>query len=276
MTRLPRIAAIHDLSGFGRCALTVILPTMSAMGVQVCPLPTAVLSTHMGYQNPAVVDLSDFLSGTTNHWAAADLRFDAIYTGFLASTAQVALVENFIARFAQTETLVLVDPVMADHGKLYACFDDGFATEMTRLTRCASLITPNLTEATLLLGERYDSRPTRADDCRTWVERLSDGGRRSVLLTGVQSSPDQIGAMLFDRSSGQTAAVSAPLVPQHYPGTGDLLASVLLGRLLQSKPLAESAQQAVDFVSACAAYTHDAGTPPLEGVQFEALLRNLM
>ena len=276
MTRLPRIAAIHDLSGFGRCALTVILPTLSAMGVQVCPLPTAVLSAHMGYPNPAVVDLSDFLEDTANHWAATDLHFDAIYIGFLASPRQIALVEQFIARFADEDTLVLIDPVMADHGKLYTCFGDGFAAEMTRLTHCAGLITPNITEAALLLGERYENCPQQPDGYRFWVERLSNGGRRSVVLTGVQSSPQQIGAMVFDRNSGSIATVSAPLVAQHYPGTGDLLASVLLGGLLQGRTLTESAQQAVNFVSGCAAYTLVAGTPALEGVQFEVLLRNLM
>ena len=275
MTRLPRIAAIHDLSGFGRCALTVILPTMSAMSLQVCPLPTAVLSAHMGYPSPAVVDLSDFMASATDHWAAEGLRFDAIYTGFLASSRQIALAGDFIARFAQ-DALVFVDPVMADHGKLYACFDDGFAAEMARLTRCANLITPNLTEAALLLGEAYDCRSTQADDYRIWVERLSDDGRRSVVLTGVQPSPQQIGATIFDHNNGQIVTASAPLIAQHYPGTGDLLASVLLGRLLQGCSLAESTQQAVDFVSRCAAYTEKAGTPPLEGVQFEALLHSLM
>ena len=276
MTRLPRIAAIHDLSGFGRCALTVILPALSAMGVQVCPLPTAVLSAHMGYPNPIVVDLSDFMVGTTNHWAATDLHFDAIYTGFLASSRQIALVEQFIARFADENTLVLVDPVMADHGTLYTCFGAAFAADMAAFTHSASLITPNITEAALLLGEPYNARPTHADGYRSWVERLSDVGKRSVVLTGVEPAPNQIGAMLFDHHSGQLTTVSAPLVAQHYPGTGDLLASVLLGGLLQNRSLTASAQQAVDFVSACAAYTLKAATPPVEGVQFEVLLRNLM
>ena len=276
MTRLPRIAAIHDLSGFGRCALTVILPALSAMGVQVCPLPTAVLSAHMGYPNPAVTDLSDFIANATNHWAATNLHFDAIYTGFLASPRQIALVEQFIAQFADEHTRILVDPVMADHGKLYACFDSAFAAEMTRLTNTATLITPNITEAALLLGEPYSSRPTQLDGYRSWVERLSDCGRRSVVLTGVQPSPEQIGAMVFDQTNGQITTIAAPLVAQHYPGTGDLLASVLLGGLMQNRTLAASVQQAVDFVSACAAHTLAAGTPPMEGVQFEALLRNLM
>lgn len=275
MSNLPRVAAIHDISGFGRCALTVIIPTLSAMKIQVCPVPTAVLSTHMGYKSPAVEDLTTLMAQTREHWSNLDLKFDAIYTGFLASHEQITVVEDFIRRFAGENTLILVDPVMADHGSLYQCFDASFAEHMNKLTESAGLITPNLTEAALLLGEVYIDRPTDLKNYSEWAERLSEG-KRDVVLTGVQCSEDRIGAIVYDVKKQESRVVQAPLVGQQYPGTGDLFASVLLGNMIQGRTLVQAAQQAVDFVSDCASYTLQAGTPPMEGVQLEALLSKLM
>lgn len=275
MKHLPRVAAINDISSFGRCALTVIIPTMSAMGVQVCPVPTAVLSTHMGFAAPAVQDLSELMGQTTQHWRSLGLTFDAIYTGFLASHEQIATVEAFLDAFATKDTLVLVDPVMADHGSLYQCFDVDFAAHMNRFTQRASLITPNLTEAALLLGEDYTKPERSLDEYKDWARRLS-GDSRDVVLTGVSLAENSTGALTYARETGTCEIVQAPLAAAQFPGTGDLFASVLLAAMVQGDNLASAAQRATDFVATCAQYTVEAGTPVMEGVQLEACLGKLM
>lgn len=145
--RLPRVAALHDLSCFGRCALTVVLPTLSAMGVQTVPLPTALLSTHTGgFVSPYFADLTPEMEKISAHWQTIDLTFDAIYTGFLGSAEQIDVVEQFLTRFRR-EALVLIDPVMGDNGVLYSTYTPEMAGRMQELCAHADLITPNLTEA---------------------------------------------------------------------------------------------------------------------------------
>ena len=156
----PRVAAIHDLSGFGRCSLTVAIPVLSAMGVQCCPLPTAVLSTHTGgFEGYTFRDLTEEMAAAAAHWKALDLRFDAVYSGFLGSERQIGLVRQFLRDFRRPGTLAVVDPVMGDFGRVYETYTPAMCRRMADLTAEADVITPNLTEAALLLGVPYESLP---------------------------------------------------------------------------------------------------------------------
>ena len=279
MKRAPRIAAIQDLSGFGRCSTTVVLPVLSAMGGQCCPMLTAYLSAHTAFPpspHSVFLDLSDQMSETAAHWAELGVTFDAIYSGFLGSADQIRIIEQFYRQFRGEHTRVLVDPVMGDHGKPYRTYTPDLCARMRELADQADCITPNWTEAALLLGEDYDSRPTEESSIRSWLERLSLDGRRSVVLTGVSLAESQVGAGYFDRITGTTGFAMAHQEPAHFPGTGDLFASVLLGALMRGDELPGSVRQAVDFVQRCAAHTLAAGTPPVEGVQFEPLLKELV
>ena len=224
----PRVAAIHDLSGFGRCSLTIVMPVLSAMGVQCCPLPTAVLSTHTGgFQENTFLDLTDQMGPVMTHWKAEGVTFDAVYTGFMGSPEQIALTGAFIRKFKRPECRVLVDPVMGDHGKAYRTYTPEMCREMANLAALADVITPNRTEAALLLGEDYEAvRLDREEDCRRWCEALSQEGRRSVVLTGVSLMEDTIGAACFDRETGRVEFAAAPLVEGLFHGTGDLFTSV--------------------------------------------------
>ena len=269
----PRIAAIHDLSCFGRCSLTIALPVLSAMGCQCCPLPTALLSAHTGFPGNTFLDLTAEMGRIAEHWAAMDLQFDAIYSGFLGSADQVDTVARFFDTFKKSDTAVIVDPVMGDHGTAYRTCTPELCRGMRVLAENSDVITPNLTEAALLLDRPYEE--IRQSDAYEVVRRLSLGGRRSVVLTGYSSESGQTGALCFDRDSGESKAVQTPREPQDFSGTGDLFASVLAGGVARGVPLFQVAQAAADFVRDCIARTLAEGLTEQDGVDFEPLLGQL-
>lgn len=274
----PRVAAIHDLSGFGRCSLTIVMPTLSAMGVQCCPLPTAYLSTHTGgFTGSTFLDLTDQMAPVTAHWRQLELAFDAVYTGFMGSARQIGLTAAFLDAFCgKGRALAVVDPVMGDHGRPYRTYTPDMCAAMGELAALADVITPNRTEAALLLGEDCESISLKTEaDCRRWAEALSLDGRRSVVLTGVSLEPGRVGAACFDRDTGCTDFASAPLAPGQFHGTGDLFSSVLAGALVRGRSLIEAAQMAADFTSLCAARTGKQDIPRREGIDFEPLLWRL-
>lgn len=278
MDYTPRVAAVHDLSGFGRCALTVALPVLAAMGAQCCPLPTAYLSAHTGFppsRHAVFTDLTGGMAGTVAHWQELNVTFHAVYSGFLGSAEQIGALESLIHAFRAPDTLVLVDPVMGDHGKLYRTYTAEMCKRMAVLVKQAGLITPNLTEAAILLGEDYDPAPTpqKAD---AWLERLSGNGVRSVALTGVSRTPGWVGCASYDAEQNSLAFCDAPVVEGVFSGTGDLFASVLLGARLRGEPLPQATETAVSFVQRCAAHTSAAGLDPITGPNFEPFLKELM
>ena len=235
----PRIVAIHDLSGFGRCALTIVIPVLSAMGVQCCPLPTALLSTHTGgFQGNTFLDLTNQMKPVAAHWRAEGLTFDAVYTGFMSSADQMAQTAAFIHTFRSPVCPVIIDPVMGDNGRAYRTYTREMCQAMASLAEEADVLTPNRTEAALLLEEDYD-------------------------------------ALRLDRDRGTVEFVSAPVVDGQFHGTGDLFASVLAGGLVRGWSLAEAAGLAAEFVSQCARRTWEEDTPRREGVDFEPLLWRL-
>ena len=269
----PRIAAIHDLSCFGRCSRTIALPVLSAMGCQCCPLPTALLSAHTGFPGNTFLDLTAEMGRIADHWTAMDLQFDAIYSGFLGSADQVDTVARFFDTFKKSDTAVIVDPVMGDHGTAYRTCTPELCRGMRVLAENADVITPNLTEAALLLDHPYEE--IQRTDAYEVVRRLSLGGRRSVVLTGYSSESGQTGALYFDRDSGESKAVQTPREPQDFSGTGDLFASVLAGGVARGVPLFQAAQAAADFVRDCIARTLAEGLTEQDGVDFEPLLGQL-
>lgn len=271
----PRVAAIHDLSGFGRCSLTVAIPILSAMGVQCCPLPTAFLSTHTGgFTGFTFLDMTEEMPRVAAHWASLGIQFQGIYSGFLGSARQIDTVAAFIRRFRGKDTLVVVDPVMGDGGKIYQTYTPEMCAGMARLADAADVITPNPTEASLLLGGA-GTLPDGAD-FRGVTGALSRDGRRSVVLTGFSERPGRTGALCFDAKTGRTEAVQTEFISHPMHGTGDVFASVLTGGLLRGDDLIPAARRAAEFVRACAERTVAEGTPVREGVDFEPLLGRLI
>jgi len=268
--QLKRVAAIHDISGFGKCSLTVALPVISAAGIETTVLPTAVLSTHTGgFTDFTYRDLTEDIQSIADHWKSLNINFDAIYTGFLGSFAQLELVEHFFDTFKTSHNLILVDPVMADNGELYKIFSPDFAIGMRHLCTKADIIVPNLTEATLLLNEPYNPGPYTETYITNILKKLSDLGVEKVVLTGVFFDDQKLGAATYDADSGEIAYALANRIPGYYHGTGDLFASALLGALLNEFCLHEAANIAVRFTTSAIQKTADAGTDIRFGVNFE-------
>lgn len=272
----PRVAAIHDLSGLGRCSLTVALPVLSVMGCQCAPMPTAVLSSQTGgVTGYTFLDMTDQMGPIADHWKAVDARFDGIYTGFLGSEKQLSIVERFFDDFAQKDTLLLVDPVMGDDGSAYDTYGAALIEGMRHLARRAHIITPNFTEAAFLLGLPGDALKNGSISPEDAVKQLSLEGRRSVVLTGYRRGGNT-GSLCLDAANGSITVTENPCVELSFPGTGDLFASVLCGGLMQGRTLPESAALAENFVHDCIVRTAERGLPRFHGVDFEPLLGSLV
>lgn len=273
----PRAAVIQDLSGFGRCSMTLALPALSAMGVQCCPVLTAYLSSHTGgLGDNTFCDLTDQMAPVAAHWQSLGLAFDAILTGFMSSSRQIRLTRDFLLAFRRPGCPAVVDPVMGDGGQLYRTCTPGMRGAMAELAADADVITPNRTEAAVLLGVDYGALTLdREEDCRNWAGRLSLAGRRSVVLKGVSLRPGETGAVCFDRATGETSLITASQAPGRFHGTGDLFAAVLTGALAKGMSLTEGVRRAADFVSLCAWRTTGLDTPRREGLDFEPLLWRL-
>ena len=271
MNRQKRIAAIHDLSGFGKCSLTVALPILSAAGVEVCAVPTAVLSSHTGgLTGYTYCDLTGELPGFQTQWKQLGLKFDALYSGFLGSYEQIQLVSNFFDAFRTNDTLILVDPVMADNGKLYPTITPAMAADMKKLCCKADLIVPNLTEAAFLLGEEFYDGPYDRAYIEGMLRRLGELGPKRVVMTGVWFHPELLGAAGYDRENGSVSYAFSPRIPGSYHGTGDIFSSSLLAGLLNGMSLSNAMQLAADFTVRSIRRTKEAGTDVRFGVNFEA------
>lgn len=270
MEKQKRVAAIHDISGIGKCSLTAAIPVISAAGIEAAAMPTAVLSTHTGnIQGYTYRDLTSDLNPIANHWKNLGITFDGIYSGFLGSTEQVDIVCNFIDMFRGEDTVVIVDPAMADCGKMYTTFDKSFAKEMTLLCRKADIIVPNLTEAAFLLGEEYLEPPYSKEYIEDILRRLSFLGPAMVVLTGVAFNDDELGCAVYCRDTDEIFYSFSMKYPGIYYGTGDLFASALTGAYMRGKSISESAEIALEFTNAAIGRTYEAGTDTRLGVNFE-------
>ncbi len=275
LKRPPRVLAIHDLSGFGRCSLTVILPVLSAMKVQVCPVLTAVLSTHTGGLGEVVFrDLTEDMMPTLAHYQKLDLNFEAVYSGFLGSSEQI---DHCLAYFSQwKDALAVVDPVMGDHGKPYQTYSKEMCDQMVKLVKAADVITPNLTEACILLGEPYPTAPLRQFEAKKILAKLSELGPSQIVITGVELSDGTLTNLGYDAVRGQYWRVDCRYVPVSYPGTGDIFAAILVGALLNGDSLPIAMERATRFLEIAIRTTFSYGTDPRHGVMLESCLSWLL
>lgn len=280
---IKRIAALHDISCLGRCALTVIIPVLSALGVQTVPLPTALLSTHTGgFTDMFFEDLTEQMKKISRHWRDIDTDFDAIYSGFLGSDAQIDVVSDFVRDFGTkndgTPAFVAVDPVMGDDGELYSTYTKELMLGMSRLCYGADLITPNLTEACFLLGEKYPDEMC-ADEADAFSRELCGRlhtlfGTKNTVVTGASG-----GEFIFTAArdeSGKISVCRVKKLPRSYPGTGDVFASVLLGKLLSGESLSVASEKACELVSLATEISSRYKTPIRDGLVIEPCLSLLL
>jgi len=273
---VKRVAAIHDLSGFGRASLTVVIPILSTMGAQVCPLPTAVLSTHSKFKDFHFIDLTEQMSDYIRHWKQLDISFDAIYSGFLGSARQIDIVIDFIDHFYQQNSLVVVDPVLGDDGVLYGPLNQDMVVEMRSLIKKADIITPNITEASLLLGREY---PTELDqsEVKEWILELAQRGPKQVIVTSVpeKGCGKKTSVIAYNSSDNRFWKVMCDYLPANYPGTGDAFTSVIVGCLLQGDSLPIALDRAVQFTSLGVRATFGYSYNTNEGILLERILNSL-
>lgn len=264
-----RILTIQDISCVGQCSMTVALPILSACGHETCILPTALLSTHTGgFGKPAVVHFDDALDAMWRHWKQNDIRFDAILVGYLGSLKAIETAERIIAEMLAPGGVAIVDPAMADHGRLYSGFDEAYAKAMAALCRKADILIPNITEAAMLSGQPY-----REDLSEEYVDRLLDAlGHERVVLTGVGYKCGQTGVLI--REGEHQRYYSHPRIGKSYHGTGDIFAACFTGALMQEKTLYDAARIAADLTCKCIENTHKAPAH-WYGVKFETVLGEL-
>lgn len=289
MQHLPprRIAAIHDFSCVGRCALTVVIPTLSVMGYQTIPLPTALLSSHTGgFEGLYFRDLTADMHHISAHFDRLSMTFGSIYTGFLGSEEQILVVREFIKRFGSTpdETgkapLILIDPVMGDDGVLYATYTQALAEGMRELSTHAEVLTPNLTEACFLTDTPYlDTATLTEGEVEEYVlsllEKLSHICRGKIVVTGIALSGGIVANAGRD-SDGRIFWVKRMCQDISYPGTGDIFASVLLGALMQGDDFEAACTRAADFIVLLITESQKIDTPVRMGVALEAHLGALL
>ena len=273
--RPARVAAIHDLSGFGRCSISVILPVLSAMGVQVCPVPTAVLSSHTGgLGDPVIRDLTDYIEPALRHYQSLGVEFEAVYTGFLGSGEQVDCCLEFFK--AYPKALKIVDPVMGDNGRPYRTCTPELRRRMSELAAAADIITPNITEAAMLLEESYPAAPLTRSEAESMLLRISHMGPKRVVITGAELAQGGLASLGYDGENGSFWYVPCEYIPVHYPGCGDIYASVLLGAELSGASLPIAMARAAAFTELCVKTTYSYGSDPRYGVMLESVLGSLL
>lgn len=284
---VPRLAMINDIAGFGRCSTTVSLPVISVMKVQVCPVPTSVLSNHLGFPLCHFDDYTSHMLDYIKVWKELGLTFDGLYCGFLGNEEQIDIVREFVEMFRPP--LFLLDPVMGDHGRAYSSITETHVQKMKELLPLADIITPNITEACLLTGTPWKDGEWTMQELSGLCEKLADICQQesvssgetsagtvsgaSIVITGIRQG-DSLVNFLWD--DGIYTTVASPIAGASRPGTGDIFASILAADAVRGETLLTSVQKAANFVGLCIAGSEKLGTPVQEGVVFEKYLAALL
>lgn len=282
--KLPKLALIHDICGIGHCSMTVALPIVSVMGIQACPVPTAIFSNHTGYSDWYKVDLSEHLSPYLEAWNKQKVSLDGIYCGYLGSGEQLSMVLSLVK--SHPDTLFFLDPVMGDHGRLYRAITPQHVAAMKTLVSCAQYIVPNITEACVLTDTAYQEHFS-SDELHRIASKLHTLGPSQVVITGIREGelltnfisiavPDHISDISPSQISAHTSCVSMPVAGRPRPGTGDIFASVLVSEIINKQPLEPSVQKAAQFVSDCIKLSDINQIPEKEGTCFELLLPTIL
>ena len=268
---LKKVAAINDLSGIGKCSLTVAIPILSALKVQCCPFPTAILSSQTGFSEYTFLDLTEEMKQYSNTWKNLNLKIDTICSGFLGSIDQIDIVRNFINENPQS--FVIVDPVLGDNGLLYPIFNEKTCIKMRDLVMHSNLITPNITEACLLLNKEFKNDFTE-DEIISIAKSLSNLGPEKVIITGIIRD-DKIYNFSYDKKSKKSFTYGLKYNKCSYSGTGDIFVSIICGLITNNYDLDFAVKTASDFIYKCVSYTSKYENDRNQGVMFEMFLNDL-
>lgn len=272
-SRQKKIAAINDLTGFGRCALAVAMPVISHLKVQCCPVPTSILSNHVGYSEYFFDDYTEKLSEYFAMWEKLGLKFDGIMSGFLASEEQISLVENFAGRFSGEGTIVIIDPVMGDHGKIAGTYTEEMCRGMRRLVSKADIITPNLTEACKLTDTPYRDKGWKKAELLVMAEKLRDMGPKKIVITGIPQGKFIANYMYQEKE--EPVIFRTCREGDERCGTGDLFAAIIAADAVNGVPFVQSVKKASLFIKKCLIKSVEMGIEQKNGVCFEEILHLL-
>jgi len=270
-----KIAIINDISGFGRCSIAVILPIISHLGIQGCPVPTAIFSNHTGFESFFRLDFTRYMDSYINEWKKLGLSFDGIMTGFLGSHKQIGICRNFIEYFKGENTIVIVDPVMGDNGKIYSTYTPTMCKAMKKLIENAHIITPNLTEACFLTNTKYKPSDWKHQELNDMIFKLRDLGAKQIVITGIRIGSNFIGNAIMNEK-GEVTYQRQQIIERIRSGTGDVFASVLAADAVNKIDFETSVRRASNFVRqsllASEKFTNQTAR---DGICFETALRNL-
>lgn len=268
-----RIAAINDLTGFGRCALTVAIPVISHMKIQCCPVPTSILSNHTGYPEYFFDDYTAHLPEYLAMWKKMDLKFDGIMSGFLGSEEQINIVESFIRQFRKKETIVIVDPVMGDNGEIAGTYTEEMCREMRKLVSLADIITPNLTEACKLTDTPYREKGWKRSELFEMAEKLRCMGPEKIVITGIPQG--KFIANYMHQKKEDPVLIRTHKEGTERCGTGDLFAAIIAADAVNEVPFVQSVRKASLFIKKCVIKSVEMGIDQKNGVCFEEILHAL-
>lgn len=264
-----KIAVINDISGFGRCSLAVSMPVISKLKVQCCPVPTAILSNHTGFSNFFFDDYTEKIPEYIDNWEKIGLKFSAVYSGFLGSEKQIEMVLDFIRRFSEPQTLVVVDPVMGDYGRTYSTYTPQMCSEMKKLARHAHILTPNITEACILTDTPYKER-WHKEEVREIAKKLLDQGPEKIVITGIVQR--SYIANYVCTKDGEEHFLRTLRVGTQRSGTGDIFASIIAADAVNGVNFTQSVKKASNFVKKCILKSMELDIPLTDGVAFEEVL----
>lgn len=267
----PKVLVIQDISASCQISMNVAVPILSSLNNSTHMLPTALLSTHTGagFEDYTYLDLTSEMSKILDHWKQLGLSFDGVLVGYLGSHKQIEIVKRIIKEFATPEAVIVLDPVMGDHGELYDGFDEEYVQEMRELCQLSTVIIPNLTEAAYLTKIPYQKGPHTSEDVERLMKKMVQLNKKQVVLTGVMLSENEIGAASMTQKDQQVSYAFSPVYPGRFEGTGDVFSSVIAGFLFQQISLDLAMTSAVEYVEKVIKRTLK-NRPSLRfGVQFE-------
>ena len=272
--RQKKIAMVNDLSGYGRCSLTVAIPILSAMKVQCCPIPTSILSNHTGFPVYFFDDYTEKMGEFIHKWKELELTFDGIVSGFLGSEAQIEIVMDVIRQFGQEDTKVIIDPIMGDHGETYATYTPAMCSRMKELVCLGDIVTPNLTEACILTGREYRDEGWHRTELLAMAEEIREMGPSGVIITGVKEGA-YLTNVIAERGK-ETAFCRSMRVGRERPGTGDVFSAIVAAEAVKGASLTDAAKKAARFVKRCILKSEELNVPVQNGVCFEEVLSELI
>ena len=276
LEKQKKIALINDMSCIGRCSLTAGIPIISACGFHCVPMPTGIFSAQSEFDGYVCADLTDKMQSFADHWKKIGIRFDAIYTGYLASKNQAETVKRFLIDFKKSDTFCIVDPVMGDNGEFYSGIDESFVEEMRFLCSMADIITPNVTEAEMIAGIDCTEAPYSTEHIKELLLKLRNLGTPLIVITGIESEDGQIGCAVYDSFTRKANMFFTPKSEGRFPGSGDVFAASLVSAVMSGKEFTEAVQIAMTFTCDCVEKTALSDEPRNFGLSFEPQIHKLI